>query len=134
MYESTIAPWWLGFSGKWFRFYFFKHWLQRFLWILYHYCNEKTLFSRNYIVFEMDFSTFSSSWEFFDAKSLPNFLRSPTIIFIIFRDFLIFCQIFFSPQVKRCAIIPYKHGTYEVPHKLPNDLRLRKFLDYQESV
>ena len=31
-------------------------------------------------------------------------------------------QIFFSPQVKRCAIITYKHGIYELPHELPNDL------------
>ena len=31
---------------------------------------------------------------------------------------------FFSPQVKRCAIIAYKHGTYELPNELPNDLRL----------
>ena len=27
-------------------------------------------------------------------------------------------------QVKRCVIITYKHGIYEFPHKLPNDLRL----------
>ena len=25
----------------------------------------------------------------------------------------------------RCAIIAYKHGMYEFPHELPNDLRLR---------
>ena len=37
-----------------------------------------------------------------------------------------FYQIFLSPQVKRCAIITYKHGIYELPHELPNDLRLRK--------
>ena len=36
-----------------------------------------------------------------------------------------FYQIFFSPHVKRCAIIAYKHGIYELPHELPNDLRLR---------
>ena len=28
------------------------------------------------------------------------------------------------PQVKRWPIITYKHGIYELPHKLPNDLRL----------
>ena len=38
-----------------------------------------------------------------------------------------FYQIFFSPQVKRCAIITYKYGIYELPHELPNDLRLRHF-------
>ena len=35
-----------------------------------------------------------------------------------------FCQIFLSPEVKRLAIITYKHGIYELPHELPNDLRL----------
>ena len=44
----------------------------------------------------------------------------PTIIFIIFM----FYQSFLSPQVKRWAIITYKHGIYELPHELPNELRL----------
>ena len=48
-----------------------------------------------------------------------------TIIFIIFRDFLMFCKIFLSPQVKRCAIITYKHGIYKLPNELPNNLTLR---------
>ena len=47
-----------------------------------------------------------------------------TMIFI-FWDFLMFCQIFLSPQVKRLAIITYKHSIYELTHELPNDLRLR---------
>ena len=33
-----------------------------------------------------------------------------------------FYQIFLSPHVERCAITTYKH---ELPHELPNDLRLR---------
>ena len=37
-----------------------------------------------------------------------------------------FYQIFLSPQVKRCAIITYKRKIYELPHELPNDVRLRK--------
>ena len=37
-----------------------------------------------------------------------------------------FYQIFLSPQVKRRAIITYKHGIYKLPHELPNDLRLKK--------
>ena len=37
-----------------------------------------------------------------------------------------FYQIFVLPKVKRWAIITYKHGIYELPHKLPNDFRLRK--------
>ena len=36
-----------------------------------------------------------------------------------------FYQIFLSQQVKRCAIITYKHGIYEFPYELPNDLRFR---------
>ena len=33
-------------------------------------------------------------------------------------------QIFFSSQVKRSVIISNKHGTYELPDELPNDLRI----------
>ena len=36
-----------------------------------------------------------------------------------------FYQIFFSPQVKRLAIITYKDGIYELLHDLPHDLRPR---------
>ena len=34
-------------------------------------------------------------------------------------------QIFVSPQVKPCMIISNKHGIYEFPHELPNNLRLK---------
>ena len=44
-------------------------------------------------------------------------------MFIIFSDFLMFYQISVSQQVKQCAIITYKHGIYELPRKLPNDVR-----------
>ena len=37
---------------------------------------------------------------------------------------LMFYKIFFSPQVKRSAIISNKHEIYELPHELPNDLRV----------
>ena len=37
-----------------------------------------------------------------------------------------FYQIFLSPQLKRCAIITYKHDIYELRHKLVNDLRLNE--------
>ena len=47
------------------------------------------------------------------------------MIFLIFRDFLMFYQIFLPPQVKRWEIITYKHAIYESPHELPNNLRLR---------
>ena len=49
-----------------------------------------------------------------------------TILVIIFWDILMFDKIFVSPQVKRIVIISNKHGIYELPHELPNDLRLRK--------
>ena len=48
-----------------------------------------------------------------------------TIIFMIFWDFLMFYQIFILPQVKRYVIITYKHGMYELPQELSNNLRLR---------
>ena len=34
-----------------------------------------------------------------------------------------FDQIFPSPQIKRSVISSNKHGIYELPHDLPNDLR-----------
>ena len=43
---------------------------------------------------------------------------------IMFRDILIDEQIFFLPQVKRSMIISNKHGIYELPHELLNNLRL----------
>ena len=36
-----------------------------------------------------------------------------------------FYQIFLLLQVKRYVIIIYKHDIYELPHELPNHLRLR---------
>ena len=42
-----------------------------------------------------------------------------------FEAFFIFHQISLSPQVKRSLIIGNKHGICELPHELPNDLRLR---------
>ena len=36
-----------------------------------------------------------------------------------------FYQVFASPQERRCVIITYKDGMYELPHELPNDLGLR---------
>ena len=36
-----------------------------------------------------------------------------------------FYDTFLSPQVKQCGIITYKHGIYELPQELPNNLRLR---------
>ena len=47
-----------------------------------------------------------------------------TIMEIILWDFLMFYQIFRSPQVKRSTFISNKQGVYELPKELPNDLRL----------
>ena len=44
---------------------------------------------------------------------------------IILWDFLMFYQIFLSPQIKRRAIISNKQGVYELLHELLDDLRLR---------
>ena len=54
---------------------------------------------------------------------IPSYLAA--ISFIILWDFLMFHQIFLSPPVKRWAIITHKHGIYELPHELSNNLRLR---------
>ena len=43
---------------------------------------------------------------------------------IMFQDILIDEQIFFLPKVKRSMIISNKHGIYELPHELLNNLRL----------
>ena len=37
----------------------------------------------------------------------------------------------FSPEVKRSAIITYKHGTYELFHEFPNDLNLKVLENYK---
>ena len=36
-----------------------------------------------------------------------------------------FYQILLLPQVKQNVIISNKHGIYELPYELPNDLKLR---------
>ena len=69
---------------------------------------------------------FKKIW--YDIKTLiytKTFKNVSTTILIIFWDVLINDQIFFSPQVKRSVIISNKHGIWELPHELPNDLRLR---------
>ena len=41
----------------------------------------------------------------------------PTISFLISWDFSMFYQIYLSPQMKRWAIITYKHGIYQLLHE-----------------
>ena len=83
-------------------------------------------------------STRASSTFPCDAKSYAEIAtqRNPNInvlyivsnynhqITIIFWEFLMLYQIFLLPQVKRCAIITYKHGISQLPHELPNNLRI----------
>ena len=47
-----------------------------------------------------------------------------------------FDKIFVSPQMKRMVIISNKHGIYELPQQLLNDLRLRtlEIRKYQEDL
>ena len=61
-------------------------------------------------------------------RKICSYETTATISFIIFWEFSMFYQIFLSPQVKRWVIITYKHGIYELPHELPNDIRLLKIL------
>ena len=69
----------------------------------------------------------NSSFTSWPPHSTILYIYTATISCIIFWDFSMFYQIFLSPQVKRWANITYKHGRYELPHDLPNDLRLRNF-------
>ena len=57
-------------------------------------------------------------------KMLPGTLRA-AITFIMFWDFLMFYQILLSSQVKRSAVISNKHGIWELPYELPNNLKRR---------
>ena len=52
----------------------------------------------------------------FVSNVLSMTVTENTIMDIIFEDFLILYQNFFSPQVKRSVIISNKHGIYELPH------------------
>ena len=56
-----------------------------------------------------------------------------TTMDIIFWEFLLLYQIFFSPQVQRSVIISTKHGIYPLLEKLPNDLRLRILRNQERS-
>ena len=44
-----------------------------------------------------------------------------------------FYEIFLSPQVEWWAIITYKHGIWELPHELRNNLRLRILENFEIS-
>ena len=63
----------------------------------------------------------SSYWQ---LQGNPGGLRTHNHFHNILRLFDV-NQTLLSPQVKRCAIITYKHDIYELPHDLPNDPRPR---------
>ena len=56
-----------------------------------------------------------------------------TIILITPWDLLMYYEIFLSLEVKRCQIVTYKIGIYEVPQGLLNDLRIRNWATYEIS-
>ena len=62
---------------------------------------------------------------FVDQKLSILLYNWATILVIIFWDFLMLHQIFFSPQVKPGVIHSNKHGIYKLLHELLNELRLR---------
>ena len=88
---------------------------------------QTLLNSREKLVLTFDKVTHIQPATTWENKLIHMYLSKiwSTIIFIIFWDFLTFYQIFLSPKVKRCAIITYKHSICELPHELPNDLRIR---------
>ena len=61
-----------------------------------------------------------------------DFKDFPTMVFIIFWDYLMYYQIFFSPQVKWSTIISNKQCIYELPHESLNDLKLRILENYEK--
>ena len=80
--------------------------------------------SRNFVYFDvlklllnLQESLYTST-NLFKNTSIYNQFHNILRLFDVLPNFL-------SLQVKRCAIITYKHGIYDLPHYLPNDLRLR---------
>ena len=51
-----------------------------------------------------------------------SFTEKKNTTIFIFWDFLMFYQIFLSPQVKQWPFITSKYGISELPRELPNDL------------
>ena len=66
-----------------------------------------------------------SSDEFHTFLTNFELLLVTTMMDIMFSEFLILYQFIFSPQMKRRMVISNKVGIYELPHELPNNLRLR---------
>ena len=73
-----------------------------------------------YLLFKFD----KILWLLSLGKSIALPLSFKAEIMVIFWDYLMFHQIFLSPQVRQNAIISDKHGIYKLSHELSNDLRL----------
>ena len=82
-------------------------------------CEKCSLIYSLYInVFTKTKNETQNSW---NSAQLDIIYNMETILW----DFLMFYHFFFSPQVKRSAVIINKQGVYELPHELPNNLRLK---------
>ena len=57
-----------------------------------------------------------------------------TGVVILFWDFLIFYQIFLSPEVKQSLIISKKKDIYKSPLVLPSNLKSLKIRKFQENL
>ena len=83
-------------------------------WIMYYLSNTYVIevfenFLRSHLNFKRQVTlrfNRNSVWQLPSQKAL-------TISFIIFWDFLMFYQIFLSPQVKGWTIIDFKHGIWQ---------------------
>ena len=89
---------------------------------------ERGLYFKSYCFFEIIAYRLQTTYFLFTFLQTleKNVYGICTIVIIIFWDLMMFDQIFWSPQSKRSVIIDNRHGIYELPHKLPKDLRLRK--------
>ena len=68
------------------------------------------------------------------AKVLASSFANSQNNFHDIWDFLMFWQIFFSPQVKWSAVVSNKHAIYELPHELRNDLGTEKIRKRRENL
>ena len=60
----------------------------------------------------------------FSTKNVACLVQTKaTISFIIFWDFSMFYQVFLSPQMKRWAIITYKHVASQVASRVEKRLK-----------
>ena len=76
-------------------------------------------------MFKKHFKNFGNyTWQWFSTTIFESNNESAIIFTIFWHFFWRFTKIFFH---HKCVfIITYKHGIYELPHELPNDLRLKE--------